>query len=579
MKPSAVFVVSLAIVASTVAGLAPAVAADPATVVAVQWGTSTHAEAAPGDTGVPLTVTIQNEDPTQTYNNVHATLGAAAGASPSMGGGNFTARQGLFNPGDLWAATFYVDLSPTLAPNAVVDFPVSLTMSPRFQSPSTYALVGTISLTGHAAIGLAPSTGTLPASSHAHATLNVANTGTGRLSGLTVTLTPAAGGSLAIDGRDNVFQVGALAPGESTALDLPLLTPATGGLQSLAAALAYSNAAGAAVSETRTLTLRVADPGAPNVAVTLDTGSLDAGRRAWLNFTLTNHENASLDGLLATAKLPTGNTNPFTVANGTDVQSLGSIPAASVVHLSVTGVVGKAAGDVYPVSLVLTWDEGGFAKQATYNFGFLVIGTVELTLTSTLTQFSNTTGVVTLSGTTTNLGNAVAHNLYVSVLGPALAPVSAVYLGDLDANSPLPFVVTTTARNASAFAAGAGGFGGRGGGNGTRGAGGFDGTRGGGGFGGGGRPGAGGGGGRTFNLSALAASGGAVTFIFSWNDDYGNTHTSSFIEPLAIQRGGARPIGATAASTSTSRLPWVGAGLVIVAVGVGAALLATRRRG
>ncbi|MEA3201641.1 MAG: hypothetical protein QOE90_3069 [Thermoplasmata archaeon] len=669
MNRTAVLAASLLLVPALLPG-ASALLDNPVSVTGAGWAGT---EAAPGDVGRTLSVDLQDMD-SATYSSVSATLSDTAAVHPAPGGETAT-LSGDFTPGSVWNPHFTVNVDSTASPTGAVQIPLALTMAPKGTTAvRTYALTINARLTGHAALTITSSAITLPASAHATLPLVVNDTGSGAAGGVTLTITPAAGSSLAVSGRDNVFSVGGLAPGQAATLAVPVLTPSQPGPETLNLALAYSNAAGAAVQEMHQLTVRVAEPlpgplqvslvsarlaqnqtgsvvvrvtnggdavasnvagayrlpggspapfsvlsasdttsfgdlaphqsrtaeldvlvaagaadpqpvafsvswyddagafhqqaynftvrvaaqspGAPSgLTATLDRNRLGAGREDALRFTLTNGGAGALLQPSVTFKLPASGL--ITPINASDAQTLDDLGAGNGTVVTLDLLTAKSASDVYPISMVVSWnDESGGAHAQTFNYGVAVVGTVDVQLTGL--SGSTSTSAVTLAGTLTNLGNAVAHNAYLSVgFGGGFLPTDPVYLGDLDPNTALPFTLPTTLLNATNATGGngTGGFGQRG-----QGSGGVPVNRTGGGFGGRG----GGFGGR---------GGNNATLTLTWNDDYGTIHSLTYEQPVALRAGGTGR--SQAATTTTSKVPALGLGIVLVSV---AGLALARRK-
>lgn len=540
-----------------VVALATGVAlAAPTVVDGVVWGTpEAPSEAAPGDVGRTITILVQNTDD-ETYTGVRGTIAAGGGLSPVKGAETAT-LDGDFAPGDVWEARFLVNL----ADSTPVDKSGSLPFTLVWEDPSGGDTDDSFDYlpfrpTGRATLVLESTNASIAAGERATYVLKVSNTGNGPAGNVAVTFLPADSDGLTIVGRDNTFRVGTLAAGATSTLQLPLLAPAQPTPAAVALRLSYVDAAGATVTESRSLALRVVDappgpltftvdPGAleqgraapialrvantgatdvfsvtlaldlsqaagalaptdgiatahfngipggedadatfhllaaadapelvplvvratwvgadlvphtrvagitvrvapssaGELAVTLASNEVPAGRAGQLSFELRNLGELALRDVRVAAGLPGGATPPITILNASDMKNLGDIEPDRAKRVVVDVLARKDAQDVHPITLTVSWrEDGGASRSRDYRFGVAVLGTVDVRLTQGVATLLG--GAADARGTLTNLGNAPAYNAYLrAVEQDGYAESEAQFLGDLDPNAALPFTL------------------------------------------------------------------------------------------------------------------------------------------
>jgi hypothetical protein len=250
----------------------------------------------------------------------------------------------------------------------------------------------------------------------------------------------------------------------------------------------------------------------------------------------------------------------------------------------VTNVItSNSATGLQRILLDVSWqDADGTPRTQTYDFGIAILGTVDFQVGTSTGSFDPASGAGSVSATVTNLGNAIAHNVYVSLQATsAYAGTQETYLGDINPNTANPFTLQTTLLNLTLLNASApvgaptgapsGGFGGAG-------RAGVPGQ--------GGRPGGqaanasdtGDFGGRNGTRGIFPAPGGAVVVV-RWNDEYGTSHSAIYNLTLR-PRAASAAAGAAAATSSASGISkYVPAPtFALVAIALGCAAVAWRRK-
>jgi hypothetical protein len=311
--------------------------------------------------------------------------------------------------------------------------------------------------------------------------------------------------------------------------------------------------------------------------VALAQDHLDSGRAGALTFTVTNRMAEPMTN--AVFALDTSGATNVQAVGASDVQVLGTIQPGESRDATVQFITANGATGILRLTAHARWtDANGTSLDQTYDFGIALLGTVDIQLSGVSSTLAST-GNAVVTGTLTNLGNALAHNAYVSLVGGGgYAATDPTYLGDINPNSALPFTLTTTAINVTATNS-TGGFPGGfpGGGFGNRTGGGFGNRADGGGFGNGTGRGFGNGTGR--GGFGRFGGGNQVAFLVQWNDDYGTLHTELLNSTVRARQAGAG-FGASSSSTPSGRtVPAPGFAGLLLGAGIAVAALATRRRG
>lgn len=554
-------------------------------IVRAYWGDPDGLqEAAPGDHAVKLTVTLQNTA-VITWSGVHATLRATDDITPRPGS-DVAALDGTLSEGDIWEASFLVDVSDDVDLDDALDIDLRVRSAHGERDPQTFGIDGQVKLTGHANPTVRAFLTSVPMDEETNVPVEVRNEGDGPMGVSTLTLTSTT--SLAVVGRSNTWRIPSLDAGEAYTVEVPLVasestrnTAATDDddddeeatdVQILRGSLAYSDAAGAIVSGTYDLGFRIGGARASTeVRGTLDTPVLTAGRTNDVSFTITNRGDETLQDVSASLGLPTGTTPPFTALNASGSADLGDIAPGKSATYRATVIVSSQAADTYALELSLAWtDAAGVRQLESADYGVLVTGNIDIRLTGASAAVGQD-GSVSVTGTLTNVGNTQANNVYYRVMTGGNSTTPA-YLGDLAPNSPLPFTTSSRATGVGTGTLPSGGQAGR-----------FP----------GGPPGSGGGQGAppgsfpgangTRANFTRAGAGAPVTLVVTWNDEFGNDRSATFPVPAgpggaAAATGGVRTQRAAPAEEDESFLPAAGVGALVVVAGVSAVVFVRRRR-
>ncbi len=424
------------------------------------WGTSPSG-VEPGERGRTLTVQFRNADTTDFY-AVEAELLDHPDVTPAYEGAETVHRAEDLDGGDVWQASFTVDLSDNLTVGQRVELQVRLTMravaggatwSADQYRQETFDM--DLPIPGITRLDLTAPRTHLPADAGTTLDLTLTNIGTGTAGTLEVRVAPTSTSTLNVRSPQAPVRLGDLAPGEQATLPVTLLAPSATGTQLLEVAVDHVDTVGQTTTTTFELPLSVTYRSQDPVQARLATSVATAGRVNDLRLELTNREDHPIEGLEATLSIGSATSGAVTTAsatwaaplNGSGVQQIGDLAAGGTTTLTIPLYVSREAPDLIPLQLQLSWtDTEGVAQATDRTYGLVVAGAIDLQITDQVAFLDATAGRLTVEGTLINTGNTPATNAYVRVMpADGVEGTQPLYQGDLDPDSPFPFSLETSA--------------------------------------------------------------------------------------------------------------------------------------
>jgi hypothetical protein len=417
------------------------------------WG-QTPSEVSPGDGGRLLTVEIRNGDTIGFY-GVEAELRDHANLTPSLAGGDEINRGETFAAGDVWKAQFRVDLDDNLTVGDELGLDVRVTMRANEDGSGfdegdilRETLDVTVTIPGRTDLSAEATTPSVPRDTRTTVPIAITNDGDGAAGTIEINASPGPGSGLRVASAGSVERIPRLGPGETSTVDLTVVTPAETGLQDLRVGLTYASTVGEPVRRSLTVPLNVAYRSIEPVSVDL-VGEATAGRASEVTLRVTNDGQEALGDLEARVQpqAPPQGPSQLTTLNGTGVVALGPLESGQTTSADVRVYASRQAPDLVPVDVTLQWrDDSGFDRRLERTFGLVVQGAIEVQMTGLDARLHGDEREIVVEGRITNTGNTEATNVYLRI-EPAegLEGTDPVYQGDLDPDSPIPFTLASPA--------------------------------------------------------------------------------------------------------------------------------------
>ncbi len=540
------------------------------------WMTDTTPDAVatdvgPGDSNQILGVTFQNNGTTALH-NLYAQLGASSMVTP-VDSASIPERSELA-PGAKWTANLLVDISGNAQMGETYNLRVQLNAA-EGQYTQTFPLT----LLGHPDLKLGSGTTVLNPDAKTTLHIVVRNEGLATARGQSVTFSSRDLEVISPTGSETLNW---LEQGKSQTFDVTVKAPDRVTTANLTAKLEYRGRNSELLQETETLRFTIGGTTASALKVGLKETQLNVGRTNTLHFTVRNEGDVDVTSIQVAAKLGAGTT--VAALNASDTQTIEHLGPGESTPFTIQVLTSSEATGIFSFSVTAAGTNPDGAVSGSYNFAVALVGTIEFSLTGVTATLTSGGTSASIAGTFTNLGNAPAHNVYLSMTGSGFGSTQQQYLGDIDANAAFPFTATTTVTNSTLGQRPAGG-------------GNFPSDGATGGFPGGtppegfptgappdgfptgappsdfpqGGPGQGGFGNRTGR--GPGGFGPTLTFTLTWNDDYGALHTATYNSTASIRVAQAAttteaPTEETLADRAIglAQNPWAWGGLAAVII-------------
>ncbi|MDG6910122.1 MAG: hypothetical protein JRN08_07105, partial [Nitrososphaerota archaeon] len=287
---------------TTSASSAPPYEAQGFTVINTFWGSAAaQTEASPGDSGVPLTLTLQYTYPFYESVSTQATLNfTGTSFTGSDGGPNATEfYYGTLHPGDTFQLTFYVDVGAGTSlgyhtiPVTFLWDAILTNSSAEPQTSLTQNTNVTVLVAGDVSLGVQADQTYLTPGEVNYVSFNLTNSGTLAATDVKTTVSSSQG----VASISALPTLPSLAPGSSfvSTIEVYVAGSAAGSTATLTLSTAYSNEYGVAGSSVEALTFIVesADAGAPVLIVSQANDTVVVGKASAVLFTVKNVGNGT----------------------------------------------------------------------------------------------------------------------------------------------------------------------------------------------------------------------------------------------------------------------------------------------
>ncbi len=419
-------------------------------VLGVVWGNSTHPIAAgPGESDVPLTVTMQNYGTTCNLVNLEGKLEVS----------NIYSN---FNGSSTYPLYYLQQLAPSTIFNMVFYLNIAANASVGNNSTSSYYLylyynytnytVNTarneqtfsigIPMRGSPSLTFMPNSRALVAGEVNNLTLKVHNGGTGYAYGIDTVM--ASSSSIYLENTPQV--INSLAPGATGNVTLQLYVPPSMAGQSISADLDphYISPYGYNTSATSYLSLYALSALQSSVSLSASTSEVQSGSINKVNLTITNNGASVIDNVSAILSAQ----SPLTLIGSEGYANFKSIAPGASVNIPTELYVASSSSSgstVANLDVQLAYDGQSESNQRVLSF--LTPGYINLTRVSTTILPSTLTrgGIFSLTSTLNNLGTTTASAVTVTAYPPKrMAPLGAntTFVGDILPDNPTAFTVS-----------------------------------------------------------------------------------------------------------------------------------------
>ena len=355
--------------------------------------------------------------------------------------------------------TFYIDIASTVNPGSynytlTLDWMTSqssglaqtatLTPPPVAQLQSSFQVEGTTweRASNSSAAGATTSTSPVPGAQGVPLVVSLQYLGTTSAASLKGTLSLPSGVT-DVNGHAAATAYAATATTDQVVtltFDLDFASTVKPGSYNFTLALSWTTANSVAINQTAVVSPPPVISGTTTsfpLSVTQQNSTVTAGSQAGAGFTLTNDGTATIYS--PTFSLTVG--SPLVLASiGSPVPVSQLGPGANATFTAQLTSGPSATAGIYSGTLTVAFtDSSGTAHTQAFPLSFTLEGTVILILQNT--AVSQTATGFTVTGTILDEGSASAY--YTSISGLlGLSRATAVYLGQIDPNTPLPFSVT-----------------------------------------------------------------------------------------------------------------------------------------
>jgi len=418
-----------------------------------QWGSASSTNLPlPGTQDTPLVVSLQYLGSTA-VNSLQGTIQLPAGITDLNGRGTSVAfSSATTNQYGAIQLTFNLNIASTVKPGSY-NFSLSLewmtsqtlgltqtailTPPPIAQLQSSFQVEGSTWGTSSTASAPVPGTASEPL------VLSLQYLGTTAVTSLEGTLTLPAG-IVDLNGRQTATAYAAMiTPNQVITLTflVDVGSSVKPGSYSFALDLSWTTAVSVSLTQNSTVSPPpIASPTTSTsfpLTVTQQNSTVVAGSNVAAGFVLTNDGTASI--FSPTFSLSVG--SPVVLSStGSPVPSTVVAPQSTTTFVAHVTSGPSATPGIYSGTLTVTFtDSNGASHTQTFPVGFTVEGSVILILQNT--AVTQTASGFTITGSILNEGSVPAY--YSSITGLlGISTATAVYMGEIDPNTPLPFSVT-----------------------------------------------------------------------------------------------------------------------------------------
>ena len=421
-------------------------------------GTSlSKVEVAPGEGASVLAVTLVNRGFSD-ITSVTGTISLPSGFSSSQSNQAVASYNGIVTAGNTFTLFFQVDVSKVSIQNYSANLKVEYSRTLESGMPRTANINVPFKVFGKVILDASSEGGVTPGTS-GNVAIKITNTGSAPATGVVVTVPGSSGvnpttqqASIVAVGKKS-FEIGTIAPGNSTRIEPVLYASNSAGetLQTVPLDITYGNTYGERKNTTVPVGLIVLPTSSNSPLSVTPVGNssiMTAGKITDLKVSLANNGNQQLSNVVASISSTAEQIKILGKTSWTvgDLAPGASQEIATQVFSS-TDMIGKAA----TFKLTVQRTVAGQPEIETFDIGTYVDGEISVKAYDIGVTYIG--GVPNISGNLLNEGNVLALFTTVEVtsadgLANSLPPQQ--YLGDLTANSPLPFSIPIHVANGTA---------------------------------------------------------------------------------------------------------------------------------
>ncbi len=386
-------------------------------ILSVVWGTSAvHSQAGPGDTDVPLTVTLQYIYPTSTAVSTSGTLDTkGTGFSASNGSPNSTVYYiGSLTPGSIFELTFYLDLNSSLKAGSHYSIPLTMLWSAVLTNssvePETSLIQSatiSVSINGDAYLTFRASQSYLTSGQVNHLNFTVSNNGTGPAASILTTLSSQQAGVQSV-----IPEIQNLSPGSSATFPLEIYVPqsSAGSVTPLSVLATFRDPYGNNASTSQIIDLHSSTTSQAKLVFSAEKETLIPGESNNITLTLTNIGLGNVSDIVTTTS-----SSLQGISTLVDLATLSSLgPGGSYTANITVYISASAAGQGVTLTFSSTFlDAYGTSESSSQQLGFQIAASTNfLSSTFSITTISNSVVSGSISMVTFHVKNTGSATIY-----------------------------------------------------------------------------------------------------------------------------------------------------------------------
>lgn len=421
-------------------------------IIGVTWGNSSHQiSAGPGDSDVPLAVSLENYGSSCNIQDIEGSLQLSGGLT-ALNGSLYPATYvpSAVSP-SIFSLIFYLNIAKNTSsgPNDFFSYPLTLAWN-YTNSSNRYSQSYNIEvpMKGDPSLSFAPEKPSLNIGQLNNVAITLRNRGTGIATGIVTAVSSSSGLSIV----DQPNTVNSLGPGESENVSVLFYVPPGDAGQSVVLDLAshYISPYGYNTSISSQLGFYALPSPQTPVTVYPSTQTLYAGRIQSVNVTVSNGGSSAIDNV-SVVLTPQ---SPLNVIGRDNYVVIPEVLPGSNFSFPVSLYSESSSGTVSTLDVGLTYTLNNQVITSSRFISFLTPGYINITKVSTVvTPQSPIPGqIFSIISTLDNLGSQAAVAATVTPYPPsgiAILGQNTTFIGDISVDTPTAFTISFTAKSSA----------------------------------------------------------------------------------------------------------------------------------